>query len=370
MALDERGIERLILAADYDPATPVAVGVSSPSMTLLVPQWQDAQDHRGFDCHSVGYAGSLAKQITGACGALLAHRGALDVEAPIADWLPELPPWADTIRVRHLIHHTAGLPTTDEVWEQMTNAGETDWTSKGVLAALSTMQELEQQPGTAYAYSNVGYICLARILERLSGEDLNTFAQNHLFEPLQMQATRLWSGPAPSPPGAVLALPQQPPAPLSVGDGGLWTCVRDLLRWNEALLADTLGIAATLHTVGALDDGTPLDYAWGVRVLRVGQTCLQSHGGSWEGASAKLVRLPDDDVSFAILAHDGNVERMTTLSSALQDELLSGFASSTKEIASFEGSWLGNQGRVPESGIVGLRAGDKLGPDDTSFPNA
>jgi CubicO group peptidase (beta-lactamase class C family) len=200
------------------------------------------------------------------------------VQVPIAEWLPGLPPWAGTIRVRHLIHHTAGLPTTDAVWERMTSSGESDWTSDCAIAALSKMDELEQQPGDAYAYSNVGYICLAGIIERSSGNDLNTFAQEYLFEPLSMRATTLWSGPAPSPPHAVLSQPLRSPAPLSVGDGGLWTSVSDLLRWNETLLEDTLGVADTLHTTGALDDGTPLDYAWGVRVFRAGANRVQSHG--------------------------------------------------------------------------------------------
>ena len=323
MVLDELEIERLIRAAGYDSATPVAVGVSSPSAKVLVAHREGA-DAVGLDCDGLAYAGSLAKQITGACAALLAQDGTLDVEAPIANWLRELPRWSRPIRVRHLIHHTAGLPTTEAVWEQMTSAGETDWTSDGVIAALATMHKLEGQPGAAFAYSNVGYICLARIIERLSGDDFNAFAEEHFFQPLQMRATILWSGPAPSPPAAVLPQPLRSPAPLSVGDGGLWTSVRDLLRWNDALRADTLGVADTLHTTGALDDGTPLDYAWGVRVYHVGSNRVESHGGSWDDATAKLVRLPDLGVSFAALAHDGSVERMNALSSALQDELLSG----------------------------------------------
>jgi CubicO group peptidase (beta-lactamase class C family) len=322
--LDELEIERLIRAAGFDSATPVAVGVSSPSMSPVLAARGESTDGLALDCDGLAYAGSLAKQITGACAAFLAQDGTLDVEAPISGWLPELPRWSRTIRVRHLVHHTAGLPTTDAVWEQMTSAGETDWTSDGVIAALTTMHELEHQPGAAYAYSNVGYICLARIVERLSGDDLNAFAEEHLFEPLQMRATTLWSGPSPSPPAAVLAQPLSSPAPLSVGDGGLWSSVRDLLRWNDALREDTLGVADTLHTTGALDDGTPLDYAWGVRVYDVGSNRVESHGGSWDDATAKLVRLPDLGVSFAALAHDGSVERMTALSSALEDELLSG----------------------------------------------
>ena len=296
----------MISAAGYDAATPVSVGVSSASATVLASHG---------DCDSVAYAGSLAKQVTGACAALLARDGALDLEAPVAGWLPELPPWARRIRVRHLIHHTAGLPSTEDVWERAERAGEKDWTSDGVIAALAGMHELEHPPGEAYAYSNVGYICLARVLERLAGEALDSFAETRLFEPLQMQATTLSASP-PTPP-----LPS--PAPLSVGDGGLWTSVRDLLRWNEAMLQDTLGVADTIHTAGRLDDGTPLDYAWGVRVFRIGDQRVQSHGGSWDDSTAKLVRLTDLGESFAALSADGSVERMTALASLIQDELLS-----------------------------------------------
>ena len=116
----------------------------------------------------------------------------------------------------------------------------------------------------------------------------------------------------------------QPPAPLSLGDGGLWTSVSDLLGWNAALLSDTLGVAGPLHRTGSLDDGRPLDYAWGVRVAVESGRLIQSHGGSWEGAAAKLVRLPDVGLSLAVLAQDGSIERMTALASSVQDALLAG----------------------------------------------
>jgi CubicO group peptidase (beta-lactamase class C family) len=306
-------LEGLIAAAGYKPSTPLSVGVSSGGTTALA-----AQGAPPMDCDSVAYAGSLAKQVTGACAALLVLDGALGVEAAIAGWLPELPDWSAAVHVRHLIHHTAGLPTTEAVWQRMESAGERDWTSGGAISALSGMQELEDPPGTAYVYSNVGYICLARIVERISGENLGAFAEARLLRPLEMHATALTSTP-------VEQLPS--PAPLSVGDGGLWTSVHDLLRWNEAMLRDTLSVADTIHTTGALDDGTRLDYAWGVRVFRVGDRRVQSHGGSWDDATSKLVRLPDLGASFAVLAADGSVERMTDLSSRLQDELLSGAGS-------------------------------------------
>jgi len=116
----------------------------------------------------------------------------------------------------------------------------------------------------------------------------------------------------------------RPPAALSLGDGGLWTTVRDLLRWNDALRVDRFGISDVLHTTGRLDDGSPLDYAWGVRVIDRGSDRIQSHGGSWGETAAKLVRLPDRGASLASLAPVGGAERMIALSSSLEDALLAG----------------------------------------------
>src|SRR4051794_23752553 len=67
VVLDELDIERLVAAAGYEPATRVAVGVSSRSTTVVVAQ--GGARARDFDCDSVGYAGSLATQVTGACAA-------------------------------------------------------------------------------------------------------------------------------------------------------------------------------------------------------------------------------------------------------------------------------------------------------------
>ena len=321
MTLDATTIERAIASAGFDAATAVVVGMrAAPDRIVVSPASFEA--HAGRAGHALGYAGSLAKQITAACAALLVGDGALDVETPAAVLLPDLPPWAAEVRVRHLIHHTAGLPTTGAVWERMVSDGQTDWTSDGALAALSAIPTLERRPGSAFAYSNVGYICLARIVERLSGGTLHEIARRRLFDPLGMSATCFWSGPGASPPSAFFTPVAGSPAPLSLGDGGLWTTVSDLLRWNDAMLADTLGIAATLHTPGALDDGAPLEYAWGVRVAREGGTRIESHGGGWDESTAKLVRLPDLGLGFAALANGGGVDRMSALSSSLQRMLL------------------------------------------------
>jgi len=257
--MSRSSVDASVRDAGYAPETPLAGGISN------VRGGHTFYAQGSFDHESVAYGASVGKQFTGACAAMLARDRILDVDSPIGEWLPELPAWSMRVRVRHLIHHTAGLP---DVWPHMQQLRESSWTSTGVLAALAETPDLDCEPGSSYAYSNVGYICLAFIIERINGVPFTEFVRTRIFEALGMPRTTLWSGPAPSPPAARLPPDPDQPAALSLGDGGIWTTVSDLLRWNDALLADELGVSARMHTPGALDDGTSLDYAWGVRVFK------------------------------------------------------------------------------------------------------
>lgn len=109
------------------------------------------------------------------------------------------------------------------------------------------------------------------------------------------------------------------PAPLSLGDGGLWSTADDLLRWNEAMNTDALTIAAVLQRPGRLDDGTLLDYAWGVGVRTRAGHRVYRHGGGWPGLRLLLARVPDLGVGIVIIAPGDDTERRGVLDDALLD---------------------------------------------------
>ncbi len=184
---------------------------------------------------TVVYTASLSKQITAACAALLVRRGRLDTGSTLAQWMPELPAWAGVVRLRHLIHHTSGLPEGVD-FDDLQQAG-LDRTTAAVLGALAQIDRLDSEPGTEFRYCNAGYVCLAVIVERAAGRPLPDFAHEHVFAPLGMLDSRYWAGPAPHPPGAA-PLDAHYPAALSLGDGGVWSTAPDLMRWNEALERD------------------------------------------------------------------------------------------------------------------------------------
>ncbi|WP_433519892.1 serine hydrolase domain-containing protein [Nonomuraea sp. CA-143628] len=312
-------ITTLISEAGYRSDEPIVVGMQQGGAPpVLLAQGLSATGG-SVTATTLAYAASLSKQMTAACAALLAQHGALDMESPLSGRLPQLPAWAGTIRLRHLVHHTAALPADAEIDAIIT--GDADRTTPGIIQALAQFPDLDHQPGTEHVYSNAGYVCLAAVVERAADMPLPDFAQHRLFVPLAMADTRYWPGPDPTPPGAA-PLARLHPAPLSLGDGGVWTTLHDLLRWGQALNADELGISELMQTPGRLDDGTPIDYAWGIGVRSHAGHRVYRHGGGWTGLRALHARVPDLELSVALLAIDDHTERRVPLLNGLLDEVV------------------------------------------------
>ncbi|MCX8053666.1 MAG: beta-lactamase family protein [Armatimonadetes bacterium] len=146
--------------------------------------------------HSVGYTdfeytmptdentlydlASLTKPVATASSILLACQdGLVHLDQPVADFLPERSvPHLGDVTLRHLLTHTSGLPP----WKDMYSKGQTR--EQLIDELFST--KIRYKPGTHYAYSCLGYIMLSVIFEAITGEPLDTFARNRIFDPLGM----------------------------------------------------------------------------------------------------------------------------------------------------------------------------------------
>ncbi len=315
MSLWTERLTTVLAEAGYGSEEPLIVGLNHQGRGPVFVAHGATRTGEPLNSATVTYVASLAKQMTAACVALLVRDAVMDIEDPLAQWLPELPAWAASVRVRHLLWHTAALP--DQQVE--TILGSTaDRTTPAVLSALRQIPVLASPPGVAYSYSGAGYICLAVAVERAAAKLLPAFAESRIFAPLAMNSTRYWPGPAPTPPGAApFAVPH--PAPLSLGDGGVWSTASDLLRWGQALNADELGVCRLMETPGRLDDGTPLDYAWGMGVRSFRGYRVYRHGGGWPSLRALLARVPDLNSSLVIFALADYSERRVDLASGILD---------------------------------------------------
>ena len=118
---------------------------------------------------SVFYAGSVSKQFTAMAAALAIQQGKLGYDDPIRKYLPELPAYADAIKVRHLLHHTSGLRDYNTLLSIAGRRDEDAWDNRAVLRITARQKALNFAPGSEYLYSNTGYTLLATIVERATG---------------------------------------------------------------------------------------------------------------------------------------------------------------------------------------------------------
>jgi CubicO group peptidase (beta-lactamase class C family) len=260
----------------------------------------------GADCptaETVVCVSSVGKWIVAACIAVLVRQGDLDPRLPARTLLPELPPWAAPIRLHHLIHHTSGLP--EKAMLDIGFSGKVpDWTDETVLGLLSTMPEPQADPGTAFSYSSIGYVCLTKLAERATGRPLAEVAEQHLFAPLGMTSTQFWTGPSLHPPAVTVHPPWHPGVPPPRTGDGIWSTARDMLRWAEAMQTGALGprLTAELRQPGKLRDGTIVPYAWGAFILPGEGGPAFAHGGWWPGCATYVIASPATGAAAVVIA--------------------------------------------------------------------
>lgn len=134
---------------------------------------------------------SLTKVIaTTTMAMILVDEGKLELGRKVQDFLPGFQgPGKDVVTVRHLLTHSSGLPAVAPLFKEI----------RGREAYLERIQamDLEYPPGSRSTYSDLGVILLGAILEQISGQPLETFTRERVFEPLGMRDT-LFNPPAAS----------------------------------------------------------------------------------------------------------------------------------------------------------------------------
>jgi CubicO group peptidase (beta-lactamase class C family) len=310
----EAGVDRLF-ARWQTPASPgCSVGVSRGGATVLERGYGQASLELGVPItpQSVFHVASVTKQFTAMSILLLARDGRLSIDDDVRRHLPE---WAGPpgVTIRHLLTHTGGLR---DVFLLIGMASpETGRPVQDQLVGLLARQRgLSDEPGRRYVYNNGGYALLAEIVKRVSGQSLRAFADDRIFRPLGMRQSQLHDDVAEVVAklatgytrGADGALRVARQTGGLVGNGGLFTTVGDLLRWERNFAEPRVGdasIIASMETPPALPGGETTVYGLGLQMERHGGRRTVGHGGGDQGVSAYVVRYPDDDLAVAVLCN-------------------------------------------------------------------
>ena|SRR3989441_135057 len=232
---------------------------------------------------------SVSKQFTAMAVMMLVERGRIGYDDSIAKHLPKLADASAGITVRHLLTHTSSIPDVGDLGIDRPNLRESD-----VLEAVIQQHAQFAGPGEKYRYSNTGYILLAMIIEKVSGVSLDDFLARNIFEPLGMSGTRLSSRPG-----------------YTKGDGGIFSTVDDLLKWDQALYTDRLVKQATLKeafTPAQVREGTST-YGVGWNITEKDGDRFVWHTGNTGQFRAFIGRRLGERLLVAILTNNGNSRR-------------------------------------------------------------
>jgi CubicO group peptidase (beta-lactamase class C family) len=265
--------------------------------------------------------GSLSKTFVASAILILQERGALSVDDPLSTYFPAFkrPELAARIRLRHLLTHTSGLPDNRPVEAErdfyLTARDAENW------YPVTQADALEFEPGTRYAYSNPAYNALALVIEQVSGRAWQDFVRDEIFLPAHMGTSTVTDGPHPER-GVAHAYVRgdgasewfeadygEVPTFAAAGNGGVWSSVDELARYEAALTAGrflrpaTVADARTVKTFSSWASDEPPMLGWSWFVADVDGVRQVGHTGSQGGFQTQYFVVPDRGVLVVFLTN-------------------------------------------------------------------
>jgi CubicO group peptidase (beta-lactamase class C family) len=256
---------------------------------------------------------SVTKPFTAMAILILAGNGALSLDDKLHRFFPGFPPYGNEITVRHLLTHTSGLRDYEELIPPGTTAPLHD---RDVLEILQRQDKTHFPPGVGFGYSNGGYALLALIVEVISSRTFAEFLRANIFLPLGMNGTVAYEEGRSvvahralgfSRRGAAFEQTDQSLTSAVLGDGGIYSSVLDLYKWDQALYTEKLIPRFLLQQAfvaqaGASDmPGSGYGFGWYVEAR--GAEKRVWHHGSTCGFSTSFHRFPERKWSVILLAN-------------------------------------------------------------------
>ena len=324
-ALQNAGAPGATIAIVEDGAVVYARGFGDRDVTGSLPA--DVATHYEI--------GSITKQFTAAAILQLKEAGKIDLDAPLARYLPNAP-HARSITIRELLTHTSGLP--DYIDGPDVEALASSPATYDQLIARVSDKPLQFKPGTGWAYSSTNYLLLGRVVEVVSAESWESYVRAHLFaaagltetatiaqEPQLPDMARGYAGDNGKPvASAPLAESWAGPA------GGIVSTVGDLAKWGSALASGRIISAADYQlmiTPAQLPGGTNTEYGFGMDVDTFAGQPRIWHNGNTFGFDASDQLFPDRHVRIVVLTNSehGNSD---LIAASIYDDLFPTYSAS------------------------------------------
>ncbi len=272
---------------------------------------------------------SISKQFTAMGILMLAVEGKLDLDDPLSKYLPGFDDFPDTITIHNMLIHASGLRNLipykeSRAWYKENNiTGGYNYKLEKIMAS----QDLLFKAGTEARYCNSGYTLMANIITKVSGQNYAEFIKERIFDPLKMESSY-------SNTGSKRGKRHKNEAygyrfdkktgekktyvykSTGVGQGGVFSTVHDLEKWNKALYTDKLvpkeyiDKMFTPYILKEKKNDEVKHYGYGFWIIdhrKLGK--ISEHSGGNGGFKNYITRFMDEDALIVLL---GNINHKPT----------------------------------------------------------
>jgi CubicO group peptidase (beta-lactamase class C family) len=316
------------LFSRYRPDAPgCELAISRNGQLIYSKAWglADLEHHVALATTSPTEAGSVSKQFTAAAILLLQQQGKLSLDDDVRKYIPELPDYGKTIRLRYLMHHTSGIRDWGSIaaiagWPRTTKT----YSNADALDIICRQQALNNTPNDTFIYSNSNYNLFAIIVQRVSGMSLADFTKKYIFTPAGMTHTSWRDDHKRIVPDRAIAYALTKDSSYETnmpnedvyGNGGLLTTAEDLLKWNAFYQNKNLGGPDFLKkqlATESLNNGGFNNYGAGLFVSKQHGQPFISHTGATASYRAFLGTFPSSNLSIAWLSNTSAFDRGANL---------------------------------------------------------
>lgn len=260
--------------------------------------------------------GSIGKQFTATSVMLLVRDHRLDLDDPLANYLPEIPASWRAVTLRQMLKHQSGIPQLTPPDRDLLDLHH-DYTDEEYVHLASSLP-LDFEPGTDASYSDTAYVLLGIVINRVTGGFYGDLLERRVFQPLAMTRTRIISdtdiipdrasGYERNASGALQNQAWVAAALNRTADGSLYSTVLDLAHWDAALGTARILTSTELHRMWTIDpvrDGGPplLHYGYGWEINRLRGRRVIEYDGNWQGFQAAMARYDERGLTVIALTN-------------------------------------------------------------------
>ena len=349
-----------ILSPDMPPYAPGLAALVKDRGRILFEKGYGVRDlstQSRIDPQTNFRLASFTKQFTAMAIMLLIRDGQLQYDDHLTDIFPAFPAYGRAITIRQLLTHTSGLPDYETLMEREEKAQGAIWSAQHQIQDAEVLSLLEKQsagkfaPGTSWAYSNSGYVVLGLIIAKVAGMSYREFLYQKIFSSVGMNHTVVYQKGINEVSKRALGYSKEKDAfveadqsatSATLGDGGIYSNVVDLAKWDEALQKHTLlsekemlpaltpvtlADGSEPHWPRAVDSsenlapGKPVSYGYGWFLDPFEGHPRMWHGGSTMGFRTVIQRFPADSLTIILLSNRTDLDP-TALSGKIATQLL------------------------------------------------